>query len=1500
MSDSRYPLSTVARATAAVLVAAAFASPLAADDRQLLKTSAGDPYLMILFDSSGSMNWASTCTQDDIDEGLCDFLCETENCPVPRAGDDPNSKFYLAKRALYDVLEDVDNIHLGFASLNQDTLAVGAKHWIYTVKSVTTVSGTPHANITNNLFAVGTSEVFGAIQGTSPAYDFRCDRNNPSNNGSGSSVANYEVGCWPNSTDAVLLSTIDAWKVAKLHRLPKGGPTGQTAVRYYVRPTTSITNQIEFAASGSAINYATTLEFPVTVNIRSGCSESGGTVTCTATPDAVLTVTYERTADTSFFFWEHTLQKNSDDDDMTKVAYFGGYPDSERPSNDDSDGVAWASDAYATETCRGWEPSGTSYPSSGSDAWPDIDTYNGTYNARFPDDAYTFDLTGTEFEDYQWLMLRGDVIPLDWEEDNKQRVLDRLSPAGDPVFVDGYPTHADYLGQARYFADTYQSGEGFLRLKDETKRPLVGHGLTPLAGWFSFFRYWYSGCGDPGNCNETGWSDIAAVYDPDFSCRKKYVLMITDGGETCDGSPQLDGEDYYGDNIDAFPDGFSKSADQCRYRASLRSQEDITTLVLGFGVENKAKLQCANTPVTFVENYAEMLEELQEFIGKIQEETTTFASAAVPTVQANIADKIYLSSFTPLNDASVWPGRLDSFLKPLPLDDNNMPDRDEVCDAFDPTVSQFACFTWNAGDAQDAWQDDAGYQPQGLLLQAPTASQISRYTESTLQLGTGDDERRVFYGLPDNTNASILGKRAYFTYPEEKNNTASDIEQTNYEYAWNLTVSTPATAVADANREEIADTIEFTLSEKQAEIDNPDDEDDPFRIQYVMGDIFHSNPIIINPPDSFDFYTKDLYWGRELCGETVAETQNRGPQISYSWFANKHLCRRVIAAVGSNDGQLHAFDAGVFEGEDCKLNLPAGAPDRNNMADDDPVAGQYNFGTGKEIFAFIPDAMMPVVKELSEVNELTTQYGIDGNPRVADVFVDPVPTSGVPTCTEREWRTVMLSNYREGGSGIFALDITQPDAIDSENVPQPVGGDASGYVPSCTEDLDAGAVPAGCGDLPFPALKWEFRDLDENGLPADDDGNGVTDFAESWSRPLVVRIQVCTDDCDTADPEIEDRFVAIFGGGIPETPLNNSSEAAGNWLYWVDVETGEAIYKRGGTGTSYPIVGAVASDVTGVDDDSDGLIDTIYFGTTAGYVYKIDLTDDGGNEVAFELDVDGQIADPAGEAGRWDPFQVFSTGGRPIYLEVNAVYVPHERANAILFGTGNRWNLWDSTAGEGRFYGLLDKDWSDANRDGVIDQVCGTCSSPLTEASYQAIDPDSTSATQNYLYGAVAGKQPGWYFTLAESETLITEPFTLSAVSIFTIFEPLLSEEDDVCVFTGESKIFVVNTVTTAGYAIAAGSEDRTRYTILPTFSTQPVADPSATKNVPAGAGAANTTAELSEELIMIREDLKKLFPPSARFAHYTINITTSRSDTGMVVIAPIPVAIEAHNWKEF
>ena len=1609
-------------------------------DRKLLSTGGGDPYVMILFDTSGSMNWGTQCTASDRATGycqggsesgedcvigdasdacvlnggecvgLCSHDCPEPNCPRPMNGDDPDSKVYQAKDALYTVMKDVTGVRWGFASLNQENLAVGAKHWLYEVTAVS--GGGP------DLPPVGWQEVFGPQTGGSgnTQFDMTCDRNGA---GNANNAALYETGCYATSQDAPYYASTDAddfWELEKVRRLPKGGEFGTQSVTYYVRAGSGGSAsyyKVTYSGlnGGAGAVYATTDSFTLTATIES-CASNGVAadgLTCSAgwASVATRTITYSRLDSFGardphlgeFLWWEGTT---STDADYSKDAYFGGRTDGEPTLP----GVGhYASGVYADKTCRGWEPSGDEWGQTDS-SFTDVDPYpdiNSDYNLRWRTTHSTFPALPASFSGFEFIFDFGDVIPLTWDEGdplddaNLAAVLTRLNPKHPTIDDDSFT-------QSPYFADSYGSGESFLRLEvdddpstsgedlDEAVRPLVAHGSTPLAGWFSMFRNWYSGCGDPGNCDGTGWSDVAALYDPNFACTKKYVLMITDGEETCDGSPQAGSEDYYEVNITEFPDGFSKTADQCRYRASLSAQEDVESLVIGFGTENKAKLQCANTPVFFADNKGELVELLVTLIGEIQEQAASFASAAVPTVQANILDKVYLSSFIPLNDEAVWPGRVDSFLKPLPLDDNNLPDRSASAKCGSSPARMTAnCFAWDAGDAQLGWDDDlANYNPERLLLQAPLESQISDYMtgsflDSSLQLGDGEEQRRVYFGLP--STSDVPGRRQLLDFPADPDVTVTDDASTenvepeelaNYEYAWNFD---PTGKTMDERRQAVADVIAFTLKEKQAIISNictagqignactsAADCDTSAgsgdgvcsadtKIQYLMGDVFHSNPLVLNPPSDFAFFTKNLYFqgegtlsnapGSGLCGDSAADTALRGPQISYAWYANKNLCRRVQLFVGSSDGQLHAFDAGTFDGTSCQLDFATTAGDTTLGGDAKCIAGApgtigndctldsecdtapgaadgicrpstvgiYNFGTGREIFSFIPESMMPLVNELQVLDAtgggLTTQWGPDGTPRVADVFVDPYVGPGESAeCEDRVWRTVLLTNYRSGGPGIVALDVTQPDVFDElHNIPE--GIDATlDYVPSCSTNLadtptpgcdtfcrsQAGQEDADCAKLPYPALRWEFRDLDGGGAPNDDDANLLADFAESWSRPFIARLSVCNGACNLAD-EPEDRFVAIFGGGVAETPANDATDETGNWLYMVDVETGETIYKRGGSGagTSSPIVGAVPTDITGVDDNTDGRVDTLYFGTTAGFVYKVDLGDgpfslDGSGQI---VETDGNDADADPDFGAFDPFQVFSTDGKPIYLEIGAVFVPKKRANALLFGTGDRTDLWNASGDEGRFYALVDTNWADANRDGVRD------GGVLTEADYPSVDPDA-GGTANYLYGlANTSFQPGWYFTLDADEKLITEPFSLSGITFFTVYDPLIVEDSDVCAFSGESKIFVVNTVTTEGYAIQAGATERTRYVTAPTFTTQPFVESSATKN-PGAENATSSADSWTDELEDIYRELQKLFPAGSKFANYTLDIKTVRSDTGVIFIAPVPIAIGPHDWKEF
>ncbi|HEV2846793.1 MAG TPA: hypothetical protein VG477_18200, partial [Thermoanaerobaculia bacterium] len=94
-------------------------------------TTAPSPYLFILFDTSSATNWSPPCTEDEASQGLCNFACPTGDCFVPLQADDPASKLFQMKQALYDMVSGLEGIPMGFATYSQDDLWVRHKHWLY-------------------------------------------------------------------------------------------------------------------------------------------------------------------------------------------------------------------------------------------------------------------------------------------------------------------------------------------------------------------------------------------------------------------------------------------------------------------------------------------------------------------------------------------------------------------------------------------------------------------------------------------------------------------------------------------------------------------------------------------------------------------------------------------------------------------------------------------------------------------------------------------------------------------------------------------------------------------------------------------------------------------------------------------------------------------------------------------------------------------------------------------------------------------------------------------------------------------------------------------------------------------------------------------------------------------------------------------------------------------------------------------------------------------------
>ena len=491
----------------------------------------------------------------------------------------------------------------------------------------------------------------------------------------------------------------------------------------------------------------------------------------------------------------------------------------------------------------------------------------------------------------------------------------------------------------------------------------------------------------------------------------------------------------------------------------------------------------------------------------------------------------------------------------------------------------------------------------------------------------------------------------------------------------------------------------------------------------ALGDIYHSRPVIVGAPKNFKYLLRNLN--------------------DYATYSTTYEHRRRVVFAGGNDGLLHAFDIGQY------------------------VSDAYETGTGKELFGVMPQSVMPNLYAMAaQPGAREQQYMVDGQISSADVHID-IAYTGDPGDSDpgsRTWRTIVLSTMRAGGRSVLALDVTQPDkATPSGDLP-----------PDC---LDAGV---GCPQ-PYPRVMWEFTDRTDAdvGCSAADAAAGICDPADywdlgdTWSKPLIARVRKATDD---------EMFVAFFGGGNdPE-----GDDTTGNFLYGVDIETGQIIFKAN-VGASIP------GGIAGLDKDDDGFVDVIYFGTTNGYIYKLDLT------AEAVLADDAGAVPPGKRVSNWAVESMYSFGA-DIKFYMTPVLVPVKfdvggYLFAVALGAGDRDNIDLITSDPGRFYFVLD------NND--------TGSAPHTQDDLQgvAFDADPAVAGTDY-FKPTDPTDPtwGWYLILRDGEKVSTDALVTGQTVVFPTFErtemstdPTVDTDGDgvpdlvVCQASGIGRIYKVD-----------------------------------------------------------------------------------------------------------
>ncbi len=315
--------------------------------------------------------------------------------------------------------------------------------------------------------------------------------------------------------------------------------------------------------------------------------------------------------------------------------------------------------------------------------------------------------------------------------------------------------------------------------------------------------------------------------------------------------------------------------------------------------------------------------------------------------------------------------------------------------------------------------------------------------------------------------------------------------------------------------------------------------------------------------------------------------------------------RPVVAYVGARDGMLHAIYV---------------SGSRNNWTADGRTLG--NVAPGTELWAFIPPGQICGASGQSGLFSNDAQ--VDASVNVIDVYgnfpsdknndgvIDWTPNPD-PAFDERPtgiktWRTVLLGAVGQGGSELFALDVTNPL--------KPV---LLWHVAGATErddrwDADGNGSFADVGDHMDPAnprtyaLQW-LDTADASGLSALN-GVSVAKTGRYDYRNLGLTYGTAVGKLWEGGGFTYVAYVATSTADFsnPDTPLGFK----GIEVFAIDLVTGQKVWQWQRRYARATIDGVVVADNTIPgrpalsDVDADGSVDRIYVGDIEGHLWELE------------------------------------------------------------------------------------------------------------------------------------------------------------------------------------------------------------------------------------------------------------------------------------------------------
>jgi Tfp pilus tip-associated adhesin PilY1 len=871
--------------------------------------------------------------------------------------------------------------------------------------------------------------------------------------------------------------------------------------------------------------------------------------------------------------------------------------------------------------------------------------------------------------------------------------------------------------------------------------------------------------------NLDGFKAGRRTDDPDASCRTTAVILIYDNFNGC----QNDACNYLTGHI-----------------LTKFKQIEVPVFVIGFGAsatatsgtgsciaKNTGAILDDGTVGYFPVTTPEALYRALDGILSVVQSTKEFGSSAVSSAQAAGDQMAYLATFNAAKDRSIWNGRVNGYK--LDASGHVQLVQRTIHDPLDPfnditlpfPSNDPASLIWNAGQNLAQTPGTGATDPSAVLSPGASISTGSYEDDSTDTVQTIPTHfypgRKIVFSLPDGYSQPVLSLPIgnTDTVPETRQNMTFTPLASWWQALKALLgpqFSPPAALNPPLTDTEAGNCLRFIWGDRDAVITTTKESQKYQGLK--LGDIFHSSPLLVGRPGNFAYYMTNLH--------------------DYQKFFATYRSRRKVLYFGANDGLFHAIDAAAW---DRDRSVCAKEPDGSD-------GHCYDLGSGAELFAYAPRSLMQTYKTFKDSlgQPKRAEWSVDGPPTAADAFID-ISHSGIPNASHRAWHTVLVGGMREGSNfqgtsgappfdsqgSVFALDITQPDelTVDTDGNVVPPSSSATFAAPRClTANGDAScgkdaADPTVRGTQTaraWPTVLWEIQDrgdLDVDPSP----GAGFVDMGETWSKPAVGRVRLCTANCSNTVaplPIYEDRYVAIFGGGFGRERLNQR----GNWLYMVDVETGKTLYRvnsscgiNAGSGSCTPVYfGSVPSEPTAVEFQQDGLLDRLYVGDLKGQLWRIDLSDlrllasPPGGRFNNQLDL---------AAGSGKPFLLFrapqpvppaTAPFYPIYFRPIPISLGYDvggsPAVGIAFGTGDRDDILARTDiasrnTRARYYVVVD------------------AGNTVTRTESDLMDIVSSTA-------ATASSTPalGWFLELTAGERVITDSLAVNGVVYFGTFNP--------------------------------------------------------------------------------------------------------------------------------